>query len=150
MKNTWVVVADSSRARIFMAKNATGELDEIETLANPEARLHEIDMTSDLPGRTFDSAGKGRHILEKNTEPKQQKIVDFAKQIDQLLEKARTKKRFSQLILVAAPAFLGILRNQLSSPTSRLVAYELDKNLTQLSSDDIRKHLPERLPKLPM
>ncbi|MCW8855424.1 MAG: host attachment protein, partial [Gammaproteobacteria bacterium] len=51
MSTTWVVVADSSRARIFTAETSTSALQEIETLAHPEGRLHEQALSSDLPGK---------------------------------------------------------------------------------------------------
>ena len=57
MKRTWVLVADSCRARIFSADKSNGPISEIETLAHPEARLHERDITSDVPGHSFSSHG---------------------------------------------------------------------------------------------
>ena len=51
MSNICVVVADSSRARVFTADKPAGPLNEIETLNNPEGRLHEGDLVSDRGGR---------------------------------------------------------------------------------------------------
>lgn len=57
MKSAWIVVADASRARFFSAELPASPLCEIETLSNPEARLHEGDLISDRGGRDRDSGG---------------------------------------------------------------------------------------------
>jgi protein required for attachment to host cells len=148
MKKSWILVAESSRARIFNVDSASGPLVEIETLAHPEGREHEQDMTSDLPGRDSDKAGAGRHAFGDEIEPKEQETIDFAKRIASRLESARTDGTLKQLIIVAAPAFLGTLRNQLNEELKKRVTFELDKNLSQHSPEDIRQHLPEYLPSL--
>lgn len=148
MAQTWVLVADSSRARIFTTSNSAAPLQEQETLAHPEGRLHEQSLTSDLPGKDSNRTGSGHHAMDAETEPKRQEAIDFAKRIAKHLDQARSKKEISRLIIVAAPSFLGILRDQLSKPTAKLIAWELDKNLVQQNPDDIRAHMPQYLPKL--
>ena len=148
MKPTWILVADSSRARIFSADTPSAPLKEINSLAHPEGRIHEQNMTSDLPGHHSDTSGAGRHGFQDEVEPKEQEVIDFAKQIAKHLEKARNTNKFNQLLIVAAPAFLGTLRTQLSDQTRKMVSIELDKNLTQQKPEDIRSHLPEYLPSI--
>ena len=148
MKNTWVLVADSSRARIFLAANARGSLREIETLTHPASRLHEQQLTSDLPGRTFDSFGQGRHAKDLQVDPKQHEALIFVKQISDRLDKAREEGELDQLIIIAAPALLGMMRKQLSPTTAALVTLEMDKNITLLNAKEIRQHLPTELPQL--
>ncbi|MFO1434184.1 MAG: host attachment protein [Candidatus Competibacteraceae bacterium] len=143
---TWVVVADSSRARIFKAETALGPLQELAALAHPEARLHAQDLTSDLPGRSFDSSGQGgRHAMEQNLDPKENEALKFARQIAEYLEDGQNENRFAKLVLVAAPKFLGHLRQSMSDRVAALVSQEIDKNLVQQTVEDIRRHLPERL-----
>ena len=143
---TWVVVADSSRARIFKAESALGPLQELATLAHPEGRLHAQELTSDLPGRAFDSSGLGgRHALEQNIDPKENEALKFARQVAEYLENGQSENQFARLVLVAAPKFLGHLRQSLSNGVVALVSQEIDKNLVQQSTEDIRRHLPERL-----
>ena len=143
---TWVVVADSSRARIFKAETALGPLQELAALAHPEGRLHAQDLTSDLPGRAFDSSGLGgRHAMEQNIDPKENEALKFARQVAEYLENGQNANQFSKLVLVAAPKFLGYLRQSLSDRVVELVAWEIDKNLVQQNAEDIRRHLPERL-----
>jgi protein required for attachment to host cells len=148
MKPTWILVADSSRARIFSADTPSAPLKEINSLAHPEGRVHEQNLTSDLPGHHSDTTGAGRHGFQDETEPKEQEVIDFAKHIAKHLEQARSTNKFKQLLIVAAPAFLGTLRSELSDQTRKMVSIELDKNLTQQKPEDIRSHLPEYLPNM--
>lgn len=144
MSSTWIIVADASRARLFEAGSSSSDIFETETLTHPEGRLHEQDLTSDLPGRAYDSSGEGRHAMGSSVEPKKHEIEEFARQVASHLDKARTDNRLKDLILIAAPAMLGELRNALSAETKKLVGTEIDKDLTQHSLEDIQQHLSAR------
>lgn len=147
MKLTWLVVADNSKARIFTVDSRRGPIEEIESIVHAEARLHERNMTSDLPGRGIGKGGVG-HAYQDETSPKEQENINFAKQIANELDVARKEGKFKQVMLVAAPGFLGNLRNQLSVQTKKLACFELAKNMSRLSAEKIRELLPERLPSL--
>jgi protein required for attachment to host cells len=148
MKTTWVLVADSTRARLLEAENPIGPLNEIETLVHPESRLHERDINSDSPGRAFDSGGQGRHAMGQTVGAKEHEAGTFVRDILQRLDRGRESGDLKQLIIVAAPALLGLLRKHMSTETARLITLELDKNITQMGSSELRAHLPERLPQL--
>ena len=145
MKTTWVLVADSSRARVFEAATAGGEIKEIDTFVHTESRLREQDLTQDLPGRTFDSHGEGRHAMGAKRSPKQQERINFASQLNEHLDSACKQNRFDQLVIAASPEFLGLIRAGLSSPTAKLVTTFIDKDLTRETPAQIRTHLPEHL-----
>lgn len=145
MKSTIVLVADSAQARLFTLKSASSKLNEFETLVNPESRLHEQDLTSDLPGKDSGRGGAGGHAYQNQTEPKEQLTIDFAKRVAKRLEKARAGNEIKRLLIVSAPGFLGQLRNQFSGQIAKLVSFELAKNLTTHSVDEIRQHLPKYL-----
>ncbi|MGE0081138.1 MAG: host attachment protein [Thiohalomonadaceae bacterium] len=145
MGKTWVVVADSSRARIFRAEGLDGRLVEVEVMAHPEGRLHEASLTTDLPGRAFDSHGQGRHAMEEETPPKRHEAIQFAKRIGGMLEGARNAGNYDALVIVAEPRFLGLLRDNLSRETNKLVELAIDKNLVRQAPEAIRERLPARL-----
>lgn len=145
MAKTWILVADSSQAKIFTVDKPLGPLEKLDTLDHPAGRQHEQQLTSDLPGRSFDISGQGRHAMEESTAPKEQEAINFAKEIGSHLEAARNKGDFTKLVMVSGPAFLGLLRKNLSAETMKLVTDQVDKNLVQQESAEIRTHLPERL-----
>ena len=145
MKSTYILVADSSRARIFTAETPSSPLEEIDALAHTEGRLHDREMTSDFPGKIKGEGSVG-HAFEQPTDPKKHEARIFAHRIAGFLEEAHNEKKFEQLLIIAEPSFLGLLRNQLPEQLKKLVCFELDKNITTHSVDDIRKHLPTYLP----
>lgn len=141
MSATWIIVADASRARIFEQAGDSRDIHERETLTHPESRLHETELTSDLPGRAFDSTGSGRHAMGGKHDPKQNEAIEFARQLAEHIERARSEKRFGHLNIIAAPTMLGDLRDALSDESRKLVTTEIDKDLTQHSIEDIQQHL---------
>lgn len=148
MNATWLVVADNSRARFFTMDSRTGPIEEARSIIHAEARLKEQSMASDAQGRGSGKGGEGVHAYQDKVSPKEQENINFAREISAELDKARKENKFKQFVLVAAPGFLGKLREQMNKETQKLASFELAKNLTHLEAADIRKHLPERLPGL--
>ncbi|MDX1374790.1 MAG: host attachment protein [Burkholderiales bacterium] len=145
MADIWILSANASRATIFSAASPTAPLVEVEALSNPEARVKQMDLVSDRPGRTFDSVGAGRHAKAVEVEPKQHEEMRFAKSIAERLEHARVENAFERLVIIAAPAFLGLLRAHFGAPLAARVSQEIDKDYTALRPEALRARLPERL-----
>lgn len=142
MPKTWVVVAESSRAKIFELDKRNLPLKELEGFAHTPSRVHEQQLTSDLPGRSNDSHGHGSHKMGTHTSAKQHESQEFAKTIGNHLDSARCQGKFDKLIIMSSPAFLGQLRKQLSSETRKYVHSEIDKNLVRHNTSEIQEHLP--------
>ncbi len=147
MKSTWILVADNVHARIFTADSPSSSLNEIEGFTHAEGRLHDREMTTDLPGRIKSADGSG-HAYEQPTDPKKHEADNFAHQLTKHLETAHNANKFEQLLIVAEPSFLGLLRNHLPEHIKQHVCFELDKNITTQSAAEIRNHLPKYLPNL--
>ena len=145
MSSTWVVVADSARARVFEMGESRNELREINDLINVDARKHERELSSDDSGRAYDSFGSGRHAMEDKISPKEQNVIDFAGRVNEELVAGLNSGRYAKLLLLAAPEFLGVLRGKLDGQVRKVITAEIDKNLTQHSVSDITAHLPERI-----
>lgn len=141
MTTTWVLVADSSRARLFSVEKALAPLQEIEAFINPEGRARTQDLVSDRQGR---SPGNGPN-MDYDVAPKRQLAIQFAKEISEHLKNGRIAGLFRKLYITAAPSFLGLLRDELDAKTAELVVETVSKDLTQLEPKEIRRHLPERL-----
>ena len=145
MNYMMIVVADSTRSRIFTVDSTSSPLNEIETMAHPEGRVHEQNLVSDLPGKGSGKGGAGDHAYQEKIEPKREEMIEFAKRIADYLDKTRKANKLNKLVIIAAPAFLGELRNHLSTETSKKIVFELDKNLAHHSEEDIRSHLSQFL-----
>ncbi|MDJ0739953.1 MAG: host attachment protein [Gammaproteobacteria bacterium] len=144
MNKTWVVVADACRARFFTAEKPAGPLNEIETLSNPEARLHEGDLVSDRGGRDANAAGAS-HGFGTARSAKDETANRFAGEVCAHLEQGRQKHAFGKLYVLGAPGFLGMMRKHQSSGLRNLISDEIAKDLTTQSPERIRAQLPEYL-----
>ncbi|WP_411727276.1 host attachment protein, partial [Methyloglobulus sp.] len=107
--------------------------------------LHDREMTTDLPGRIKSADGSG-HAFEQPTDPKKHEADNFAHQLAKHLEAGYNANKFEQLLIIAEPSFLGLLRHCLPDNIKKHISFELDKNITTQSAADIRKHLPDYLP----
>ena len=145
MPATWVVVADSSAARIFDVESPSGSLQEIASYANPEGRAHEGDLRTDQPGVTRDRMGYARHGMQPKVTPKDQEAIAFARSLADRIEAARAKSEIDRVILVAPPEFLGRLRSVLDDDARKIVVGEHNINVVKLRPEEIRKHLPDKL-----
>lgn len=141
MKATWIVVAESARARIFAVSGIGGRLQEVADLSHPESRLHNTELTSDAPGRTFDSHGEGRHAMEQASDPQEREAQAFATEIARHIDRDQREGNFDSLVLIAPPKFLGRLRQELSKSARNALIGELDKNLVEADAKTIERHV---------
>ncbi len=138
---TWVVVASAARARIFDRSSAMGPLAEQADLVNPQDRLLAQEIVSDRSGSAADHQGGQRHGMEPRSDPKEIQAGRFAGEVVDWLEEHHRRKEFEHLYLVAAPHFLGLLRNRMSPGLSESVMAESDKDLTHERADHLAHHL---------
>lgn len=135
---TYIVAADSAEARIFLTQSRFGDWTEIEVLTNPDSAMREQDRVTDRPGRVFDSFGKGRHAMAPEETGRQHALHRFAHQVGNDLNRAMKSGKFTRLVLIAEPTFLGYLRRELSPATARSLCYEVPKNATGLDMQKLR------------
>lgn len=140
----WVLVADQSRAKIFtIEKNGSDkQLEFLEKLDHPEARMHDGDLVTDSPGEALSQTGGGgvaQRAMDPPTDPSDHEANVFAKEVAEHLNSALHDQRYTHLTLVAGPVAMGKLRNELSPQVQQAIAAEHAKNLSQSSTDDIAK-----------
>jgi protein required for attachment to host cells len=114
----WVIVADESRAIVYERATKSGPLREVFSLANEVARMKTEQLISDSGGRSYDSKGKGRHTMAREkVDPKKQAALVFAKQIAGRIGSVMHDGSCRGFALIAAPRFLGLLREAVSGAT---------------------------------
>jgi protein required for attachment to host cells len=72
---------------------------------------------------------------------REQQNIEFATQIAHRLESGRKEDTFDELVLIAPPAFLGLLRRRLSKTLMERVSLEIDKNLVKQSAATVAAHV---------
>ena len=124
----WVVVADESKAIVYARDTRSGPLREIFSLDNEAARMKIEQLIRDSGGRSFDSKGKGRHTMtNEKADPKKHAASMFSKQIAERIGTVMHDGSCRGFALVAAPRFLGVLRDAVSVATSAEPYATVDK-----------------------
>ena len=141
MKRNWILVANQAEAQFYSSERLPGNLSLMEILKNKEGTAHPRELGSDAPGRAFDSQGQGRHAMEPNTGVKEEQRRRFVKEMVDRLQAARVKGDFDQLVLLAAPAVLGVIRKTLNPGLEKTVVKEIPKDLIGQGVDKIQSQL---------
>lgn len=141
MHKTWIVVADSVRARIFQRDGRWQQLNEFQDLIHPESRLRNGDLRTGGRGEQQQSAGQSSHASNWENSPAETEATRFAQEVARALQQGRNDGAYEKLVLVAAPAFLGRLRDKLDPATAHCVVQELDKNWARQPTGKIRSLL---------
>jgi len=138
----WVVVADESNAIVYARDTRSGPLREVFSLANEAARMKTEQLISDSGGRSYDSKGKGRHTMTSDkTDPKKHAAAVFAKQIAGHIGRVMYEGSCRGFALIAAPRFLGVLRDAVSVATPAEPYATVDKEVVGQDTTVIEKLL---------
>jgi protein required for attachment to host cells len=143
MSRIRIVVADQAEAIFFDTPSLAARPKEVGRISDPLAHKHDRDLVSDRPGRTYESVGKARHAITRENDPRHQEAVRFARRISCRLDDALHRDEFDELVVVAGPPFLGLMRKELSDQARRRVVHTINKDLVHGSVEALRKHLPE-------
>ncbi len=126
----WIIVADSSKAIVYTRETRRGALQETYIFDNPLAAKKNDELISDRGGRSFDSHGYGRHtITNEKLGPRKQPAVAFAKQIVDRIVRAKRNDECREFVLIAAPRFLGYLRDALAAAPDVVATASFDKSI---------------------
>jgi protein required for attachment to host cells len=154
MPTTWILIADGARARLLEQDRKSRHFNPTSEQEFFGSRAQSREIASDDRGRTFDSAARGqpgdvahgRHAMEPSTDPHRYAEYAFARDLADHLEKAANEHRFDHLVVVAAPRALGDLRGLLPKTVQSKIAAEINKDLTNIPTRDLGRHLDEHLP----
>jgi protein required for attachment to host cells len=139
---TWIMAADSSRARIFEIADPEHRLREIEKFSHPEGRANNRELISDADGRfSAKHVGPGGDSSGQRVTPVEHGTELFSKTLARYLDKARNEHRYDKLYLIAPPEFLGLMRENLSKEVRKLTAEEINKDLSWFDARDIERHV---------
>jgi len=138
MSKTWVVVAESSRAKIYeVEKNETEEsLVELNGFTHSVSRSHKQQLSGNRQKESRHS-----QLTTQLDSHKTHERIEFARSLGEHLNCARNKGQFNKLIIMSPPRFLGDLRKNLGHETNKHVVLEVDKNLVRHNVQDIQAHM---------
>jgi protein required for attachment to host cells len=142
MKKTklWYVIADGGRAR-FVARDDDGAFRTVQSFVSTELHARSSDLGRDRPARVMESATPGRSAIEPRRDLKEAAKEDFIGIVAEEIEAGHGRGQFDKLVLVAPAGVLTELKNALSKPIAKLVASDLQKDLTKVPDHDLVEHL---------
>lgn len=146
MSTTWILIADSSRARIFEKKENEKHLREISDFVNAAGRADDSELGTDERGRFY---GRGEQYQGHTAEPAVSAVEHenemFSHALADYLDSARNARRYARLYLIAGPKFLGLLHGSLKEAVRELVAGELVKDISTKDIREVENYLHGKL-----
>lgn len=141
MNTIWILVANQAEARIYSADRIPGDLVLKGKMTHTEGATHARNLTSDAPGRAYNRIGPARHSIDPDTGVKEEERRKFVKEIVGRLQSAYFRGEFERLVLLAAPAVLGVIRKTLSGDLVKTVIKEIPKDVVRQNPDKVHTQL---------
>lgn len=125
-----IVLTDSKYCRIYKAigLNIVKLLDSIEY--NSVVSAHK---RQDLRTGFYQKSSTPSHFFDPPSDSESLDREAFCKEVIRILVLLDNKHKFTSIILIADPRFLGVIRQHLSKTISSKVIKEINKDLTHLS-----------------
>jgi len=142
MKNAkvWYVIADGGRAR-FVERDDRGAYRTVLSFVASELHERSRDLGLDRPARVKESATPARHAVEPRRDLHAAAKEDFVKLVAEQLDAEHGRGQFEKLVLVAPRGVLTELKQKLSKPMAKLLAGDLQKDLTKVPDHALVEHL---------
>lgn len=144
MKNTWLLIANGSEARLFETEFRPKSLNLLREFNHPESREKGAELASDRPGHYQGDAGVGgasHGAFNEATDPKEYEMERFAGELVEALEAGRLANSYQHLIVASSPKFHGLLNKQMNSHLSKLVDKHINKDYTSCSEKELLERL---------
>jgi protein required for attachment to host cells len=145
-----IVVADQSQADFYELEQRDTPPLFVRRLEDAAARLHDRDLKSDRPGRLFDHApatgvrrgAVAHHATGGERSPRKVEARRFARRITAELDEALRQHGYDRLVVMAPPAFLGLLRQEMPAAVHAMVTAEIGKDLVHEPPEMLGAYLP--------
>lgn len=131
MTTFWILVANSSFAKIYEVTGMGNKINLLEYVDFINGRKRDQDINSDKPGRAFDSVGMGRHAVGTAVDAHTHEMQVFTHQLVTLLNNGKLEKKYDQLGLIAPSHLIGELRRHLHEQVRKCVFREVSKDLPE-------------------
>lgn len=136
---TWVLIADGTQARVLENTGHGTGLKTVEGLVWSIPPLQAGDINTDRPGNA--PSGSNGGTFEPKTNAADHREANFVREVAEAIDKQASQRAYDKLIVAASPVALGTLRKAFSPQVQQTIIAELDKNLTNIPTQQLEKHL---------
>ncbi len=138
----WALIADHKHFRIYSKQG-----DHL-TLLGSASNLH-FETNKGIRGpynRVFSSCSRFiRHSIESRLPRNTKSLLDFSHDITTTLDDMLKKDMYDQLILIAPPKLLGLIRQKMTPTVNLRIAAEVNKDLMKMSDQALEAELKKIL-----
>lgn len=142
---TLVLVADEARGRLFENHGIGKGLQELEDFTVsvlPQAN----NEYADKPGRNEADVGGAHHgVADYAATERDQARQAFARALVEEAERRFLAGKYDRFLLIAAPAFLGVLRDVLPATLEKAKVADVDKDFVKLRPEEIVERLADTI-----
>ena len=133
----WVISTDSNHCRIYSYQRAAHALTLVKEIEHPELRLKKSEsLTTDRPGH-YQGNDSARGAYSPHTDPKEVKVIEFAREIAEFANEGRNKHLYDQLIIVSPPHMDGLLLKQLDENVAKLITHTIKKDVVHGTDQEL-------------
>ena len=138
---TLVLVADG-RKMLFLRNHGDQNQIDLRTEAHDEREdRKDGDIETDAPGAIGQSAGYSGRVAYEETDFHQQEEDLWVRDAAEQLKKRALSNDFEDLVIVAPPKALGVLRKDLHKEVERRILFTCNKEMTDRPIPDIEQLL---------
>jgi protein required for attachment to host cells len=148
MDKTWILIANSERARCFERQPADHSLTELTDFVFPRASLAGQAEGGDLTGAAGKGHGRTGHAgtqCEPRTQVDEKARASFARQLADYLNDAVTGKRCASVVLIASSKMLGDIKPLLNLAANNALKRSIASDLTQFTGLELKKSVDHAL-----
>lgn len=142
MKPDWILIANATRARVLQRK-PDARVVEVQSFEHPESRSKVSDLADDRAGNERTDRSFGGTSYSPRVDAKQKEHLRFARELAEYLERQAIDGRFQSLQVFASSPFLGELKTELGSATSRLLGGTHDLDLTMVGPAELGRRIAQ-------
>ena len=137
---TWILVANASTAKLYANDGPHHGLELLKEFDHPDSRRKNSDLSSDRAG-AMQMSGNGHGARQPQSTPKENSARHFAQELAGELHNGRCCNAANRMILVAPPAFMGLLNATLDGPTGQIVSNRFEKDYTKAPPQELATKL---------
>lgn len=148
MDKSWILIANSERARCLERHDSDHSLTELTDFVHPRASLSGQAEGGDLTGAAGKGHGRTGHAgtqFEPQTQADEKARASFARQLADYLNEAVTNKRCGSVVLIASSKVLGEIKPLLNLAASNVVKRSIASDLTQFTGLELKKSVDHAL-----
>lgn len=141
-RNRILFVVASRTEAVFYKEDLLHHFQFVNRLENPRGRKSENELSSDRPGRGISSASSTfHHALDRTWNKHETVAKKFSKKISKYLVQGAQENRFDEIVLVAEPHFLGLLREEIPPSVRSMIKHTINRELARGSDQELHDHI---------